>query len=151
MRYPLHAIAEIERASQSDWTFIARHTPAVPGLADLMPIRLRAMIHYVTWNRMIEMHASWRYRIEDANISFVCAQAGLVLERCYKHIPSESSGKGIEAERGPVGSITWSELDVVSKVWARELRAMAVRYGYDRAGIPIPQPITFVPGEQLYV
>lgn len=45
------------------WRFIAKHTPAVPGLADMPPLR-RALIHWVTWNRMVELNSDFTFRME---------------------------------------------------------------------------------------
>lgn len=77
---------------------------------------------------MIEQYATWRYRVEDASISFVCAQAGLVLDRCY------APGRDVESLRAPEGHVTWAALFEVSVFWAEQARAIALRYGYGRAG-----------------
>ncbi len=137
VRYPLYALADMESLTASAWEFIGRHTPLVPGLATMQPLLLRAMIHYVTWNRMIEAHAEWRYRVEDVSIPFVCMHAGLILDRCYKSPTPPDS----EAQRGPRGAVSWAQLQAVSPAWAGEVQKMAARYGYGRAGWQPPLSI----------
>lgn len=77
---------------------------------------------------MIERYATWRYRVEDASIGFVCAQAGLVLDRCY------APARDVDSLRAPDTHVSWAALFEVSAEWATEARAMALRYGYGRAG-----------------
>lgn len=37
------------------WTFIEKHTPCVPSLAITKSSQEKALIHWVTWNRAIEL------------------------------------------------------------------------------------------------
>ncbi len=157
VRFPLHALPEIMELDQDAWDFIGAHTAAVPGLSRLQPLALRAMVHYVTWNRMIEQSASWRYRVEDADVGFVCAQAGLLLDRCYNHVDETeleplraaptAGGEGRRHRHGARNSndaahaqpqdralLDWSDLTAISVEWTAALKSMAVRYGYDRHG-----------------
>ena len=169
---------------------------------------------------MIEQFSTWRFRIEDASIAFVCAQAGLLLDRCYLEVDDSD----YEHLRGPpalqksrhynkqgdshnhkhqnarqhqhqhqqrrllqhmgnnhnnnnnnnndnnnnrkngnnrdlnpdddiefdaLHAVGWDQIAAASREWAGALKAMAVRYGYDRAGW---QPaIPFAENEEIWL
>lgn len=80
---------------------------------------------------MIEAYATWRYRIEDASISFVCMQAGLLLDRCYRNVAINVE---FEKLRGAAGDVSWGDLYGLSPEWTEQALLMALRYGYGRQG-----------------
>lgn len=55
--HPLLNVASLEHFGEKSWTFISQHTPEVLNLTDsfynLQPIRARALLHWVTWNRKV--------------------------------------------------------------------------------------------------
>ena len=51
-----------------------KHTPNI-NLTPMHPLR-KALIHWVTWNRLVEQQADWRYRMEDTSVVEICRQAG---------------------------------------------------------------------------
>lgn len=75
------------------WNFIAKHTPTVPGLASIVPPLRRALIHWVTWNRMIEEFADFRYRMEGP--VHLCGRLPMCLEylRCETHLVTNSCSR----------------------------------------------------------
>lgn len=129
VRHPLKSIASLTTFEALSWSFIGKHTPSVPNLAEIEPPTLRALIHWVTWNRMIEQYADFRYRMEDTPVEFICREAGYPLARCYRAI---NESKVRRAERQHT-TLTWAQLEALDARYANIAKVMARRYGYDPA------------------
>ena len=111
------------------WNFIAKHTPAVPGLAKMAPLR-KALIHWVTWNRMVESYADFTFRMEDTTVAEVCHRVGLDAAMCDKSIQ-----KAHRATREH-DDVTWEQLFDIDPHFAREAMKLAHHYGY-RDDLPL--------------
>ena len=129
VRHPLRSIPSLTTFETMSWNFIAKHTPAVPGLAKMAPLR-KALIHWVTWNRMVESYADFTFRMEDTTVAEVCHRVGLDAAMCDKSIQ-----KAHRATREH-DDVTWEQLFDIDPHFAREAMKLAHHYGY-RDDLPL--------------
>ena len=126
VRHPLHAIASLTTYTDTSWEFIGRHTPEVPGLATIQPILRRALIHWVTWNRMVSVFADERFRAEDNPPAVICIAAGFDREKCAQHATDHAPRAPREHE-----ATTWAQLLAVDREFAEAAMELARSYGYE--------------------
>ncbi|EGD83374.1 hypothetical protein PTSG_03981 [Salpingoeca rosetta] len=126
VRHPLRSIASLTTYLDDSWEFIGRHTPEVPGLATMEPILRRALVHWVTWNRMIQIYADQRFRTEDTPPSVICLAAGFNETICDVHSDHH-------APRAPREhpTISWSDLAAVDAEFTKAAMILAREYGYE--------------------
>eukprot|EP00730_Choanoeca_flexa_P006952 TRINITY_DN12252_c2_g2_i4.p1 TRINITY_DN12252_c2_g2~~TRINITY_DN12252_c2_g2_i4.p1 ORF type:complete len:362 (+),score=63.49 TRINITY_DN12252_c2_g2_i4:190-1275(+) len=127
VRHPLRVIASLTTYEAYSWDFINKHTPNI-DLTPMHPLR-KALIHWVTWNRLVEPQADWRYRMEDTPVLEICRRAGFG-DRC-KEPPQPPK----RADR-PHANVSWSQLHQADPFFTREAMLMAQRYGYSDAIMP---------------
>ncbi|EDQ85221.1 uncharacterized protein MONBRDRAFT_12159 [Monosiga brevicollis MX1] len=123
VRHPLRVIASLTTYEGMSWKFIAKHTPAVPGLASMHPLR-KALIHWVTWNRWVELHADWRFRMEDTPVAELCHRLSLPGSKCEQEHHAARRDQRFHA------NVTWGQLRRADPFWAQAARELAHRYGY---------------------
>lgn len=99
----------------------------------------RAMLHYITWNYMVEQAADARYRVEDFNAQLVCRLAAQqALGSCTPRLHHSSAEAVIALElrhfshQGHKNPVTWEMLSRANKQLAEHIWTMAQRYGYSR-------------------
>eukprot|EP01147_Barroeca_monosierra_P004737 gene4737-8653_t len=126
VRHPLRCIASLTTYETLSWRFIEKHTPQVPNLASIQPVLRRALVHWVTWNRMVEVYADRRFRTEDTTPKTLCLAAGFEIEQCEKQIKRLSN----KAKRSHP-EVTWEELYSVDKEFTQAAMRLAHKYGYD--------------------
>lgn len=127
VRHPLRCIASLTTFENMSWRFIAKHTPQVPGLAKIEPKLRRALIHWVTWNRMVEVYADQRFRMEDTMPADICRAAAFDEKVCSKRI-----NRAARAKR-PHDTVTWDDLFAVDREFTLAALRLAHKYGYEDA------------------
>lgn len=108
--------------------FVSEHEPSVYQLKDP---RIRFMRYYLTWNRAVEKHAGFRYRVEDLDhqlIEHILGELGL--ERSHEEIANALSQTSKKLNSGPKGgpSFGWNQLPVVRE--SHDFLRLAQKYGY---------------------
>ncbi|EGD78683.1 hypothetical protein PTSG_01663 [Salpingoeca rosetta] len=127
VRHPLRCVASLTTFTGLSWRFIGKHTPQVPDLATMQPVLRRALIHWVTWNRMVEVYADRRFRMEDTMPADVCRAAGFEENVCSKRI-----NRAARAKRHHT-TVTWEDLYRVDAEFTRAAMRLAHKYGYEDA------------------
>lgn len=141
VRHPLDSIASLTTFANKSWRFIIKvypvlhvvrsdtpqNTPEVTNFATIDSPERRALIHWVTWNKLIESYADWRFRVEDTPFREICEKSGFPIDQCQSNaasVPHKSSSRLHQ-------TVSWDFLLGIDEGMAREAQAMALRYGYN--------------------
>jgi len=108
------------------------------------------MLHWISWNQMVEVIADHTFQIENANwVDLLCSKAGLALRSrltvCNEERSSEAAklrnvSQEVLKDTSSLNShggkmhmhVTWAELELIDPALAASTWKMAERYGYSR-------------------
>eukprot|EP00056_Hartaetosiga_gracilis_P005895 m.90655 g.90655 ORF g.90655 m.90655 type:complete len:340 (-) comp12308_c0_seq1:219-1238(-) len=125
VRHPLKTIASLTTYKEISWEFIAAHTPQVPNLDKIVPIERRALIHWVTWNRMIATYADKRYSLSVNTPKTICEDAGFLPHYCNRG--ESSHAKKYHRDHT---LLTWDDLFAMDGDYAYMAMQLAMEYGF---------------------
>jgi hypothetical protein len=134
VRHPLKVISSMQTLRKCSWDYMARHI----SLDTRAPVPVRAMKAWVEWNKLIEKKASWRFQIERIKDVFpeFLNQAG-IQPVAYPVLPHEAR----ESRTHRYNPLDWGHLIYSEPSLAREVAAMASRYGYEVPDMGAVQPV----------
>jgi len=124
VRHPLKVIA----SSTSLWTMSMHYLRKVAKLPDEIKNKKNTirncMYTWVAWNKLIESKASWRYKIEDLSniLKEWCKQLEIHQMDSIPHIGKVNTRNHI--------LLTWDDLFAIDINKAKEVRELAIKYGY---------------------
>jgi hypothetical protein len=131
VRHPIKVISSMQTFSASTWAYMAQHAPV-----DLRaPVAKRGMQAWVSWNRLVEARAHWRFQIEKLPDQFdeFCHQARIPV-RPMRQLPSSATDTRIKR----YSSFDWNHLKAMEPSLAEQVREMANTYGYGDIAISGP-------------
>ncbi len=134
VRHPLKVIASMQTFSDSTWQYMEKYIEL-----DLKgnPIK-SAMQAWISWNELVELKATWRYKIEDLQSCFekFCENAGLPVQP----MPQVPHGaKDSRTDR--FDAVYWEDLVALDAGLADRVRQKALRYGYEDIASAAPPAI----------
>lgn len=132
VRHPLKVIASMHTFSKSTWAHMAKYIEVDLEAAPA----LRGMQAWVRWNQLIEPQADWRFQIEKIKQVFpeFCHHAGIEVAK-FPTVPHEARDSRVSR----FDALYWEDLVAADPAMAEEVRALAIRYGYeDIATAPPP-------------
>jgi len=124
VRHPLAVIASSTTLSHLTTNHLKKYLNIPePSIRHHQPLKL-CMRSWIGWNRIIEEQAIWRFQLEALPEVFpeFCRQLGIPVQ------PMPRLGKK-NTRRHP--SLTWDDLYAEDVALAKEVRELAIAYGYD--------------------
>eukprot|EP01139_Manchomonas_bermudensis_P015397 Amastigsp_a510135_16.p1 type:complete len:556 gc:universal Amastigsp_a510135_16:66-1733(+) len=166
VRHPLHQIrSNLAFCDPRDfqnwvsvWDFIETLSPGVPYrdplTGEFRSCLHRSMLYYLSWNRYIETVADFRVRIESPSADLAICKTILedggtamlplrAQKRECAHVVGLPKKVDKHSHGGFKRNTTWTDVVNEDPIIAKEIAAMAVRYGYPAAdfdGRPKPPP-----------
>ena len=122
VRHPLRVIASLDTIMKPSWKFIAQNIKLPEG-----SLR-RRMKFWVTWNKLCEKQATFRYRIEDINneLPKICKLLGIKQQEAPPIDKKVNTRKHVAKYAVP----TWESLRKANAPLAAQIAEMSKRYGY---------------------
>ena len=122
VRDPLRTISSLALFTRTLWRVIG-HWVKLPR----HPLR-RRMAFWIEWNRLAERRADWRFRVEDLRAGRRAFAEALARLGIPKATPAPAVARDTNTRPHPV--VTWADLDAASPALARQVRDLAIEYGY---------------------
>lgn len=152
LRHPLKTIGSLTTFNKSSWRYIREHSPQLPR-----KIMHRAMVHWLDWNNRAAQMATHTWRLEEIENSAPAILKDLgwdvedaVWAEAYKRAKhgantgkSRANNSLFNPKVGPItqwrryvynnrkSPVTWEELSKIDSELTAEIKAFAVKMGYN--------------------
>ena len=152
LRHPLKTIGSLTTFNKSSWRYIREHSPQLPR-----KIMHRAMVHWLDWNNRAAQMAKHTWRLEEIENSAPAILKDLgwdvedaVWAEAYKRAKhgantgkSRANNSLFNPKVGPItqwrryvynnrkSPVTWEELSKIDSELTAEIKAFAVKVGYN--------------------
>jgi len=127
------------------WTFVEAHVPRID--AESPPDDLvRSALYWVEWNKLIEHRypARTHIRLEDGEPAMLLDGLGIEgIDRSMlpSSFPVDRGHKSPEKEKMRLPDVTWRELYETDVEIAREVFALAQKYGYEQGKTSVEEAL----------
>lgn len=127
VREPLACIRSLSIIMRVSKSYASAVVPLIRGQNEL----LYCMRFWFYWNSAVGTFAQSFYRVEDLPQALpkICGSVGVPVPRTYPNVSTSLHSKRPHFYRLP--ELTWEDLFKVDSGLARQIKSMAVRYGYE--------------------